>query len=194
MSRLSRLIGKILQFIRDEPAMPPGMKIGKNVFIDPSAVLDPWHGRHITISNNVTIAPGVRILCHDASSKKRLGVTLVAPVDIGDNVFIGADSLILPGVRIGAGAVIAAGAVVTQEVDSGIIVAGVPAKFIGLVSDLDRQRLDELKMKPVFDETIYNRRELNRDLKDEIDGAIEKERLYYLATPEIARKMKERRQ
>jgi acetyltransferase-like isoleucine patch superfamily enzyme len=55
----------------------------------------------------------------------------VAPVDIGDDVWIGRGALVLPGVTIGDGAVVAAGAVVTKDVPAGSVVAGVPAKVVG---------------------------------------------------------------
>ncbi|MCR4305614.1 MAG: acyltransferase, partial [Candidatus Daviesbacteria bacterium] len=54
-----------------------------------------------------------------------------APVEIGDYVFIGPRAIILPGVKIGKGAVVAAGAVVTKNVQENMIVGGVPAEVIG---------------------------------------------------------------
>ena len=57
------------------------------------------------------------------------------PCIIEDDVLIGANSVILEGVRIGAGAVVAAGSVVTQDVPAGVVVAGSPAKIIKDVDD-----------------------------------------------------------
>jgi maltose O-acetyltransferase len=66
---------------------------------------------------------------HDLESEEFDAI--VAPVEIGDYVFIGPRAIILPGVKIGRGAVVAAGAVVTKSVPDFIIVGGVPAKEIG---------------------------------------------------------------
>ena len=55
---------------------------------------------------------------------------MIGKIEIGDNVFMGARSMILPGLKIGDGAVIGAGAVVTKDVAPGDIVGGNPAKFI----------------------------------------------------------------
>src|SRR3989344_650935 len=91
-----------------------GISIGKDSIIGEWAVLD---GREsLTIGDHVDIATGVMIYnCeHDVDEADFRAVC--APVEIGDYVFIGPRSIILPGVTIGKGAVIAAGAVVTKDV------------------------------------------------------------------------------
>ena len=64
-------------------------------------------------------------------------------IEIMDNVFIGAQSTILPNVRIGPNAIVAAGSVVTNDVPPGTIVGGVPAKVIGSYDELRKKRLEE---------------------------------------------------
>lgn len=59
----------------------------------------------------------------------------MAPITIGDNVFLGLRSIVLPGVRVGSNSIVAAGAVVVSDVEPGSVVGGVPAKFIKKVSD-----------------------------------------------------------
>lgn len=85
----------------------------------------------ITIGNHVDIASEVMIWTsqHDIRDPKFKAIE--APVIIEDYVFLGPRSIILPGVTIGKGAVVAAGAVVTKNVPALTIVAGVPAKEIG---------------------------------------------------------------
>ncbi len=85
----------------------------------------------ITIANHVSVGPQVAIITadHDMNSKNLEG--RYAPVIIEDYVFIGARAIILPGVSVKKGAVIAAGSVVTKDVQQFEIVAGVPAKPIG---------------------------------------------------------------
>jgi acetyltransferase-like isoleucine patch superfamily enzyme len=93
---------------------------------------------HITIGNKVLVGAGACIWDNDfhpldaarRSENPTAGI-LAAPIVIEDEVFIGARALILKGVRIGRGAVIGAGAVVTRDVGAGDIVAGNPARVVG---------------------------------------------------------------
>ncbi len=128
-------------------------KIGKNVFIDydvyfrfPNKIsisdevtigrgtkfFPSFHDKKskIIIGNNVRIGPDVSFLCggHDYSylHLPDIGGSII----LNNNVWIGARSVILPGVSIGNGAVIAAGSIVSKDVGEFEIVGGVPAKFI----------------------------------------------------------------
>lgn len=89
----------------------------------------------VTIGNHVNLAQGITVtaLNHNfTDSEKRIdeqGVS-TTPVVIEDDVWIGANAVVLPGVRVGTHSVVAAGAVVTKDVPSHSIVAGVPAKVI----------------------------------------------------------------
>ncbi|MBI2196520.1 acyltransferase [Candidatus Daviesbacteria bacterium] len=108
---------------------PANIKIGEGTIIGDNIFLD---GRDkLVIGNHVDIASGVMIYNseHDVNSEDFHAVS--APVEIGDFVFIGPRAIILPGVRIGRGAVVAAGAVVTKDVEDFAIVGGVPAEVIG---------------------------------------------------------------
>lgn len=94
-----------------------------------------WGGGGITIGNDVMVASHAVItsLTHDTCAKVYRESLIARPVLIEDNVWIGAGSVILPGVRIGTGSVIGAGSVVTQDVPARTIVAGVPARALRLV-------------------------------------------------------------
>ena len=108
---------------------PVNIEIGEGTIIGDNAFLD---GRDkLTIGNHVDIASSVMIYNseHDTSAEDFHAV--IAPIEIGDHVFIGPRVIILPGVRISKGAVIAAGAVVTKDVGEYKIVGGVPAQTIG---------------------------------------------------------------
>jgi len=108
---------------------PSGIKIGEDTIIGDHCFLD---GRdRLEIGDHVDIASEVLIYNseHDISSEDFHAVT--APVEIGDYVFIGPRAIILPGVKIGKGAVVAAGAVVTKDVAEFKIAGGVPAREIG---------------------------------------------------------------
>ena len=86
----------------------------------------------ITVGNNVFLAPGVQLLTatHPVNAVERRSVEFALPVTIGDDVWIGANALVLPGVTVGSRVVIAAGAVVNKNVPSDVVVAGVPAKVV----------------------------------------------------------------
>jgi acetyltransferase-like isoleucine patch superfamily enzyme len=108
---------------------PKNISIGHGTIIGQGAFLD---GRDkLVIGNHVDIASDVMIYNseHDIHSEDFSPIS--APVEISDYCFIGPRAIILPGVKIGKGAVVAAGAVVTKEVDEFSIVGGVPAKVIG---------------------------------------------------------------
>lgn len=70
------------------------------------------------------------IVAHDGASKKQVGYSRVGRITIGNNVFIGARSIVLSNVKIGDNSVVGANSVVTKDVPSGVVVAGNPAKII----------------------------------------------------------------
>ena len=89
----------------------------------------------VTVGSHVNLAQGITVtaLNHNfEDSQKRIDEQGVStqPVVIGDDVWIGTNAIILPGVTIGSHSVVAAGAVVTKDVPSHTLVAGVPAKVI----------------------------------------------------------------
>ena len=89
----------------------------------------------VTIGNHVNLAQGITVtaLNHNfEDTSKRIDEQGVStkPVVIGDDVWIGANAVILPGVKIGCHAVVAAGAVVTRDVPDYVVVGGVPARII----------------------------------------------------------------
>jgi acetyltransferase-like isoleucine patch superfamily enzyme/coenzyme F420-reducing hydrogenase beta subunit len=84
----------------------------------------------ITIGEGATIARDVVIRDYDGHTIKELNYKIAKPITIGKHVWIGNRAMILKGVNIGDGAIIAAGAIVTKDVPAGVIVAGVPAKVL----------------------------------------------------------------
>lgn len=106
------------------------VRIGNNVGIGNYVVV--WGSGGVTIGNDTLIAANSVITSdgHDVSSKLYRESSHVAPVKIGNNVWIGAGVIVLPGVTIGDNAIVAAGSVVNKNVNMNTIVGGVPAKFI----------------------------------------------------------------
>lgn len=134
MLKLYSWIRKYLLKIDDrsqlEIAISNGLQIGKNCHILGECIIDPGHCWLISIGDNVTLAPRVHILAHDASTKRILGYTLIGRVTIGNNVFIGAGSIILPNVKIGSNIIIGAGSVVSRSIPDNCVALGSPARII----------------------------------------------------------------
>jgi len=99
-------------------------------YLDPSR---PWL---IKIGTQVGISSYVRMLTHDDRMRIQTGFTRIAPIEIGDRVFVGVGSTILPGTRIGADSIIAAGSVVSGEIPPGSLVAGHPGRVVTPVTRL----------------------------------------------------------
>ena len=140
-----------------------GASIGENVDILDNCIIDPDHCFHIKIGNNVTFAPNVHVLAHDASTKKFIGYTKVKNTTIGSNVFVGAGSLILPGVKIGDNVIIAAGSVVTKDIPDDTVFGGNPAKQISTTSSyLEKMQESMIPENTFSDEYIYQNLNVNR--------------------------------
>lgn len=110
----------------------PSIKIGDNVFIGATVEFNIRKG--IVIGNDCLIASGCRFIDHDHDTKRdalmRQQTGPEKEILIANNVWIGCNVVVLKGVCIGEGAVVAAGSVVTKNIESYTISAGVPARFI----------------------------------------------------------------
>ena len=109
--------------------------IGKNVHITDHVILNGKGG--VKIGDDVMIGYQSIVMTsmrnfNDRSIPIRLQGSQLKPVEIGNDAWLGARVMILPGVRIGDGAVVGSGAVVTKDVPDFSIVVGVPAKVIGI--------------------------------------------------------------
>lgn len=115
-----------------------GVRIGKNIRFTgkPQWGTEPFL---IEIGDDVTITQDVSFLTHDGGvgifRKEFPGINVYGRIKIGNNVFIGARCIILPGVTIGNNVVIATGSIVTKNIEDNSIVAGVPAKVIKSLED-----------------------------------------------------------
>ncbi len=119
--------------------------MGSDCFFQPYKL--PADAKYIRFGNNVVVASGVDFICHDVIHTMLNHIpghgefnTYYGIIDIGNNVFIGANATILSNVHIGSNVIIGAGAIVNNDIPSGTIVAGVPAKEIGSVADLINRR------------------------------------------------------
>jgi len=113
-------------------AIPHQIHIGDQVSIAPDVWMIASSKGRITIGNGTAIASGVRIVTptHDPNVLPVSKVGINRPVTIGRDVWICTGAIILPGVTIGDGAIVAAGAVVDKDVPEDCMVGGVPARII----------------------------------------------------------------
>jgi acetyltransferase-like isoleucine patch superfamily enzyme len=107
-----------------------GVHIGKKVEIGYMVLIDNRRPELVTIEDNVTITTMCVVLAHDLSPHFSAGKEIIGEVRIKRGAFIGMNSTIMPGVTIGEGAIVAAGSLVTHDVEPYTTVGGVPAKKI----------------------------------------------------------------
>ena len=152
-----------------------GLIIGNNVDIVDSYFFDPSHCFLISIGDNCTICPNVRLIAHDASTKKILGYTKIGKIAIGANCFLGDSVIVMPNVQIGSNSVIGAGSVVTKHIPPNSIAAGNPARVISTTDDYIKKITNISKNKKIFtgDYLVENlnahkRKEMFRSIGDSI--------------------------
>ncbi len=145
-----------------------GVKIGNNCNFQNEIIIDFSHNWLIEIGNNVTLAPRVHILAHDASTKIFLNYTKLGKVKIGDNIFIGAGAIILPGVEIGNNVIIGAGSIVTKSIPENSVFSGNPAKFICSLDDFLKKHKNNMIVSPIFDESFTQRQNVSEKKKIEM--------------------------
>jgi maltose O-acetyltransferase len=162
-----RLRDRLWEIVRGYPPVSVlkrrGLEIGQRVTLTRNVVLDPAHCHLISLGDDVVLGPEVLVLAHDASTKPHLGYTRIDRVRIGDRVFVGAKSVILPGVTIGDDAIIGAGSIVTRDVPAGMVAIGNPAKPIMTTTEyIDRHR-SQLGRLPTFSRAWTRRHGLTRE-------------------------------
>lgn len=174
---IRRLFQKLVYRLRanytTEHLIKEGLEVGNNFLRMHDVIIDPSHVWLIKIGNNVTLAPRVHILAHDASLVNFLGYAKIGKVQIGNNVFIGADTVVLPNVRIGDNVVIGANSTVSRDIPSNSVAAGTPARVLGTIEDyLEKNRL-LLKKRPVYDVNYTYRGKLDLEKKEKMKIELE---------------------
>jgi maltose O-acetyltransferase len=159
MKILKQIIYRLRGEVTTEELIKRGLTVGVDFKRLNNVIIDDSHANLITIGNNVTLAPRVHILAHDASTNNSLGKTRIGLVNIGNNVFVGAGSIILPGVTIGNDVVIGAGSVVSKSIPANSLVVGNPARVISSLDEYIQRKEAELLLVSSFDEsyTLHNK-------------------------------------
>ena len=132
-----------------EPLIAAGLQLGEGAFVN-HAYLDPARPWLIKLGARSAISSHAKVLTHDDSLKIQTGLTRIAPVELGERVFVGAGAIIRPGTRIGANSIIAAGSVASGEIPPGSVVAGHPARVITTVNRLQGWQRHALADAPVW--------------------------------------------
>lgn len=148
---LDKFKAKIRGTIDIDRLIKNGLVVGNNFHAQEGVIIDPGHCWLIEIGNNVTLAPRCHVLAHDASTKYWLGYTKVGTVKIGNNVFIGAGTVILPGSYIDDNVIIGAGSLVKGNVPSGVYF-GNPLHFYCSLEEYLMKEKDKMKTSPLFGE------------------------------------------
>lgn len=128
----------------------------------------PLYSKLIYFGDNVRIASNVTFITHDVihnmfniMEKVRKYSENVGCIEIGDNVFIGANSIILPNVKIGSNTVIGAGSIVNKDIPDGGVYVGAPVRYICTIDELKEKR----KEKPLLN---YNKGSLTNETVDNL--------------------------
>lgn len=158
-----------------------GLKIGKNCSFHTGVKIDESHCWLIEIGNDVTLAPRVMVLAHDASMKKHLGYTRIGNVKIGNKVFVGGGTIILPNVSIGDNSIIGAGSVVTRKIPANVVAAGNPARIICSLDEFLNKHNEAMKNLPVFGYKYTLAKGITEKMKQEmVDNMNKKDGMGYI--------------
>ena len=160
---LHRLRGEVTT----EELIDRGLVVGKNFKRLNQVIIDDSHTWLIEIGDDVTLAPRVHIVAHDASTKTFLGYTKIGRVTIGDRVFIGAESVILPGVTIGNDVIIGANSTVTHDIPDGMVAVGSPARILCTTEEYLAKEREQMKSAPVYGEDYTLRGNITEEKKQQ---------------------------
>jgi acetyltransferase-like isoleucine patch superfamily enzyme len=148
-----KIIFKIRLYIADSNkagyllAQQYGFKLGRNCRFTGKNISFGSEPFLIEIGDNVTITPGVKFQTHDGGvalfRKDIPGLNVFGRIKIGNNVFIGEDAMIMYGVTIGDNVVIGARSLVTKNISSGMVAAGIPAKVLKTIEDYRKSSIEK---------------------------------------------------
>ena len=159
MNYLKELIYRIRGEYTTEKLIKMGMRVGENFTSLNDVILDPAH-----------------VLCHDASTKQFIGYTKIGGVKVGNNVFVGADTVILPSVTIGNNVIIGAHSTVTHDITDNSVVVGSPAKIICSLDEYLGKEKKRMKNSKCYGEEYTLRKNVSMEMRmkqnEELKGKI----------------------
>ncbi len=149
-----------------------GLSVGEDFTMQEGCIIDYSHCWLITIGNHVTFAPRVHILAHDASTKMFLDYTKIGLVTIGDYVFIGANTTVLPNCSIGDRVIVGANSTVTKSLKSNGVYAGSPATYICSLDEYLSRQKEAMTKDNTFDEEWTLRNHITDERKAKMKEAL----------------------
>ncbi|MGE6203825.1 acyltransferase [Guptibacillus hwajinpoensis] len=175
-NKLKWIIKNIIGETTTDRLIKRGLTVGDNFSRQGECFIDNSHCWLIDIGSNVTFSKRVIVLAHDASTIKLLGYVKVGKVKISDNVFVGANVTILPGVTIGKNSIIGAGSVVTKDIPANVVAAGNPAEVMCEIEEYRKKHTLMIKDRPVYDKSYTLRGGITahkkKTMKKELSGGI----------------------
>lgn len=148
-----------------------GLFIGHDTKILEPFFIDPDHCFLIRIEGNCTLAPNVRLIAHDASTKRCLGYTRIGRITIHEGCFIGDSTIILPNTSIGPNSIVGAGSVVNKSVPPGVVAAGNPVRVICALDEYIERIADRARSRGVYGKE-YRIDEITPFLVQEVLGSL----------------------
>ena len=127
-----------------------GLTVGKNFQFERGLLIDKIYPHLITIGNDVIFSADVKVLAHDAGLRNMMGIVRIGHVTIGNRVFVGLGTIILPNVTIGDDVIIGAGSVVTRDLPSGTVCAGSPARILCTLEEYKERILKKKDRCPIY--------------------------------------------
>lgn len=161
MSIIKEILYRIRGEYTTEKLISMGMKVGKNFGRLHGVILDPSHCWMIEIGDDVTMAPRVHVLCHDASTKVHLGYTKIGKVKIGNNV------------TLGNNVIVGANSTVTKSFPDNVVIAGSPAKIITKTDEYLKKQKEQMETAPCYGEDYTLRGNLTEEKKQQMQQELE---------------------
>jgi maltose O-acetyltransferase len=123
-----RLRGAFRGQLDEQRLRDAGVHLGGKVIIEAGVWVDLEWGWLIELGDLVVLSPRVMIFAHDAATRRALGYTRVAPVSIGARTYLGAGTIVLPGVTVGEDTIVGAGSIVSRDLPPASLAVGAPAR------------------------------------------------------------------
>lgn len=128
-----------------------GLVVGARFQFEKGLLIDKIYPHLITIGDDVIFSADVKILAHDAGLRNVLGLVRIGRVNIGNRVFIGLGTKVLPNVTIGDDVIVGAGSVVSRDLPCGTVCAGSPAKVLCTLEEYKSRILSRKNEVPIYE-------------------------------------------